>query len=121
MDRRLSHLHELFWGLSESPHTVKISAAIPDERTLNIEGGPVSVVEAINLPEDTTFPDDNTRILISDIYKIFWNILCNEDENWQGRPDSISPFAFPSHATVISGQSGIGKYTVPFLSSKLNS
>lgn len=108
LGRRLSRLHELFWGAPGSPHTVTIPTTIPDAGTLKPEKN-ASVSEIIELSDDAVFPNAASMLLIHNTYKTFWDLLSKEEEDWERRHRVAEPFSLPSHATVISGQPGTGK------------
>lgn len=96
--------------MTDSPHVVTVSTTIPNARTLDTtQGVQASVFEAIVLPDDTTFPDGSSAVLIRDTYKTFWDLLSHDEKDWERRHCIPAPFLLRSHATVISGQPGIGK------------
>lgn len=113
-DLNFAQLHKLFWGVQQSPYFVTLTTVIPDMRTLNVDGRQESDFEAIRLPEGTKFPHGGPNLLVTAIYRTFWDILSSDDQDWQECQRKPQPHAFPSHATVIKGQPGIGMDMVSF-------
>ncbi|KDQ19358.1 hypothetical protein BOTBODRAFT_41603 [Botryobasidium botryosum FD-172 SS1] len=107
-DPNLTKLHELFWGVSDSPYIKDItSLPVPDL------GDPDSIDEEpftiIRLPDGVVFPyaSASSVLLVTQVYKEFWELLQGEDEHWEAQEGPR--FLQNSHATIISGQPGIGK------------
>ncbi|KDQ07956.1 hypothetical protein BOTBODRAFT_48516 [Botryobasidium botryosum FD-172 SS1] len=64
--------------------------------------------EAHSRPRNALFPFGGSRILVTNTYRTFLDFLEEQDEIWQNL-EATEPFCNVSHATVISGQPGIGK------------
>ncbi|KDQ08732.1 hypothetical protein BOTBODRAFT_179652 [Botryobasidium botryosum FD-172 SS1] len=106
---QLARLHELFWGVTHSPWYTTINPPIPElgKPDSTIQGEPFTV---IHLPGDVRFPSGDSWLLVTPIFRTFWDLLAKEDEFWadiQAKPGN--PYNDPAHATIISGQPGIGK------------
>ena len=108
-DSNLCELHRLFWGKLESSlyHTFKVK--IPHHMTLEIEEGEGSDFTVIKLPAGVKFPFGGSMMLVPEIYQTFWDLVESDDVDWQSRQERDQPFHFPTHATIIIGQPGIGQ------------
>jgi hypothetical protein len=54
-----------------------------------------------------------SKLLVVEIFETFWNLLRFEDEEWEKllKSPGADRFARIHHATIITGQPGIGEYT----------
>ena len=54
------------------------------------------------------------KLLIVKISKTFWELLQYEDEEWQKlvKSPDLDRFARIHHATIVTGQPGIGQYLI---------
>jgi len=103
----LCSFYKLFWGATSSAHFITHKFQIPDEWTFDLIK--MSKREVITLPPGVFFPHDliSDKILVTDIYKTFWDLICADDDVWRKEHRG------PHHATVIKGQPGIGRYILP--------
>jgi hypothetical protein len=83
-------------------------------RTLNEVEVQESDFRTISLPVGMEFPHGGSKLLVTAIYHTFWQLLSDDDEDWQNQQTRPQPHAFPSHATVIKGQPGVGECMDPF-------
>ena len=79
-----------------------------DSETLNL-----TVIEHPEGPEQV-FPFGLSKLLVVEIYETFWDILESEDKEWQNllRLPGIDRFSYINHATIVTGQPGIGQYAI---------
>jgi hypothetical protein len=81
--------------------------------------GPLSLT-VIEHPEgpERLFPFGFSNILVTEIFETFWNLLESEDMEWQKLLQSprLERFSFIHHATIVTGQPGIGQYAVIYTS-----
>jgi hypothetical protein len=108
-------LWTLCWGKPAGClHTKEIK--VPDLRTLEFLDGPESI-SFLELPGDGEFPCGSKRILVTENYKKAYDMLCSDDERWEGvREDAYLAL---SHSTIFTGQPGIGTSIVLFYSPML--
>jgi hypothetical protein len=83
----------------------------PDDDSETLDDNNLETLESvvIDLPEgsERAFTTQVPRILVIPTYENFWDILQDEDRRWQA-PLSQTYF-YPSHATIVTGQPGIGQ------------
>ena len=55
-----------------------------------------------------------SKLLVIEIFETFWELLHYEDEKWQelAKSPELDRFASIHHATIITGQPGIGRYLI---------
>ena len=111
-DDNLLALHNNFWQRGQHLF-VKRSIQIPDPRSLEVANGSeplnLTVIEHPDGPEGV-FPFGLSKLLVVEIFDTFWNILESEDTEWQKLLHSpgLDRFSFVNHATIVTGQPGIG-------------
>lgn len=112
MRERLARLHELFWRTSDPPHHFLVSSSVPNMISSENESSE-STFQIVDLPQDAIFPDDSSTMLVLKVYEEFWDLLCEDDNYWENivctQRTRACRFLSSYHATVISGQPGIGK------------
>ena len=57
----------------------------------------------------------DSKLIVREIFETFWSLLESEDAEWQKlvqSPGVARRFHYPHHATIITGQPGIGQYTI---------
>jgi hypothetical protein len=113
LDLNFHTLHTLFWGVSESPLFVTHKTKMPNLRTLKIDKEELEFT-IISLPDGVKFPHGQSKLLITSIFETFWDLVSADDKDWQELVDAENPHSHPSHATVITGQPGIGEFLVFF-------
>jgi hypothetical protein len=93
---------------------VKHLVQIPDPLSLVVENDSeeldLTVIEHPEGPEQV-FPYGLSKLLVVKIYETFWNLLESEDQEWQNllRSPGIDRFSHIHHATIVTGQPGIGQ------------
>ena len=82
-----------------------------DSETLNL-----TVIEHPEGPEQV-FPFGLSRLLVVEIYETFWDLLEFEDNIWQDlrQSPSIDWFSHIHHATIVTGQPGIGQFASVYI------
>jgi hypothetical protein len=85
-----------------------LRVGIPDHRTLAI--GKEKEFSFLELPDGITFPHGDRRLLITPIYRTFFDRLVKDDTDWQAALKTPHPHTYLSHATIIKGQPGIGMW-----------
>ncbi len=67
----------------------------------------------IDLPEGSqkAFTTGVSKLLVIPIYETFWDLLEHEDQRWQALPQS-QKFSHPRHATIVTGQPGVGQCAI---------
>lgn len=99
---------------------VKHLVQIPDPLSLEVENDSemlsVTVIEHPEGPEQV-FPFGLSKLFVVEIYETFWNLLESENQEWQTllRSPGIDRFSHIQHATIITGQPGIGQYTSVYI------
>jgi hypothetical protein len=106
VDLNLLKLHKLFWGVSKSPFFVTFKTKIPNLRTLKFDEELEFTI--ISLPDGVKFPHDDNKLLVTSIFKTFWDLVSIDDKDWQ---KAVKP-SNPCHATIIIGQPGISEFVV---------
>jgi hypothetical protein len=103
-----SHLWETFWGKDAPECFVEHTIRIPNARTLEIPEDETTFTY-LRLPDDSSFPCNSGRILITETYMSLYDKLCEEDTLWaREAPEHFAMSFSMSHSTVVTGQSGIG-------------
>jgi len=71
----------------------------------------------IDLPEgsEKAFTTEVSRLLVVPIYETFWDILKYEDQLWQALPVKSPRFSHPCHATIVTGQPGVGQCAIAYI------
>jgi hypothetical protein len=93
---------------------------IPDPLSLEVENDSetlnLTVIEHPEGPEQV-FPFGLAKLLVVEIYETFWKLLETEDQEWQTllRSPGIDRFSYIHHATIITGQPGIGQYAAVYI------
>ncbi len=106
-------LWHTFWGNSASECFVKVSAHIPDPRTLETAAEETNY-EYLRLPnEDASFPCGLNQILITETYRSLYEKLCEEDEFYT-KMSKWERLKSLQHSTIITGQPGTGEHLTPF-------
>jgi hypothetical protein len=99
---------------------IKRLVQIPDPLSLQVENDSevlnLTVIEHPEGPEQV-FPFGLSKLLVVEIYETFWNILESEDRDWQTllRSPGTERFAYSHHATIVTGQPGIGQYAIVYI------
>ncbi|KDQ06536.1 hypothetical protein BOTBODRAFT_181501 [Botryobasidium botryosum FD-172 SS1] len=105
-DAKFAQLYDLFWGVPTPSCYITIDPPIPDlsEPQATAQGNPYTAIRL----DQPLFPFGGSRLLVTHIYRTFLDLLEKQDKIWQNLK-SPEPFRSASHATIISGQPGIGK------------
>lgn len=77
-------------------------------KTLDVKGVRESEYNIIDLPPGIQFPHGTSNLLITNTYKVFWDLICEDDRDWQKHQNLPERHLCQSHATIITGQPGIG-------------
>lgn len=99
---------------------VKRPVQIPDPLSLEVENYSetldLTVIEHPEGPEQV-FPFGLSKLLVVEIYETFWNLLESEDQEWRTLLQSpgIDRFSYIHHATIVTGQPGIGQYAIVYI------
>jgi hypothetical protein len=112
---KFQQIHNLFWGRPESPHFHTLSTRIPDERTLSIESVPESTFLMIAVPEDLSFPESTSTMLVPKIYETFLELVRKADKDYQDALRRSKPVFATHKTTVITGQPGIGRHIIYYV------
>jgi hypothetical protein len=113
-DANLLVLHRNFWQRGQC-FFVEHSVRIPDPLSLKAENDSETLnLTVIEHPEGPkVFPFGLSKLLVVEIYKTFWDILESEDKEWQNLlSPGIDRFSHINHATIVTGQPGIGQYAI---------
>lgn len=76
------------------------------------DGAQPLTFSCIELPEGT-FRFGLRKLLVIDIFDIFWELLQSEDRKWQNI--RMDRFSSVHHATIVTGQPGIGQYYIIYI------
>lgn len=112
-------LHNSFWQRGEHMF-VKRLVQIPDPLSLEVEDYSetldLTIIEHPEGPEQV-FPFGLSKLLVVEIYETFWKLLESADQEWRNllRSPGIDRFSHVHHATIITGQSGIGQYAIVYI------
>jgi hypothetical protein len=112
-DADLLALHKTFWHREE--HLLgKQSVRIPDPLSLAVEDGSQPLDLTIIVNPEGKFRFGLSRLLVIEIFETFWELLQHEDEGWQKlvKSPDLDRFASIHHATIVTGQPGIGQYLI---------
>jgi hypothetical protein len=81
---------------------------------LEVEHGsqPLNLTVIVN-PEGK-FRFGLSRLLVVEIFETFWELLQYEDEEWEEllKSPDLDRFARIHHATIVTGQPGVGQYLI---------
>jgi hypothetical protein len=112
-DADLLALHKTFWNNEECPFG-KQSIRIPDPLSLEVEDDSEPLNLTVIMNPEGKFRFGLSRLLVVEIFKTFWELLQNEDEEWQAlvKSPALDRFARIHHATIVTGQPGIGQYLI---------
>jgi len=103
-------LWNTFWGKPAPECFVKVSARIPDLRTLATQE---TNYMYLKLPNDDLFPCGLDRILITETYTNFYEKLCEQDRLYTEMSQSERRISL-THSTIVTGQPGTGERLTPF-------
>jgi hypothetical protein len=109
-DVNLLTLHWTLWHRGE--HLLgKQSVHIPNPPSLEVEASSELLNLTVIVNPEGKFRFRLSRLLIVDIFKTFWELLQHEDEEWQElvKSPELDRFACLHHATIVTGQPGIGQ------------
>jgi hypothetical protein len=112
----LVRLWNSFWGKSATECFVEGAVKIPDSRTLDVPNDDTK----FTYPGDIKFPCGLQGILVTENYSSLYAELCREDSRWEEVAGKSQSHLSTSHATVITGQTGIGMHMATFTSLVLN-
>ncbi|KAI0296510.1 hypothetical protein B0F90DRAFT_1745842 [Multifurca ochricompacta] len=103
-------IHQSFWQLGEDIF-VRRRVQIPDSLSSELNNNSETLeLVVVDLPEGSqnAFTIEVPKLLVVPIYETFWDILRYEDQCWQAL---LQPprFSHPCHATIVTGQPGVGK------------
>jgi hypothetical protein len=110
----MREIYERFWNCGEDIFQQRTSVKIPDPLSLEVDDdSEVLNLAVIKIPSYFGCP----QLLVVEIYETFWGLLESEDQEWQNLNSSDSnaggnPFLSLHHSTMITGQPGIGQYTI---------
>ena len=89
----------------------------PDDDSETLDDNNPETLESVVIdhPEgpERAFTTQVPRILVIPTYEIFWDILQDEDRRWQA-PLSQTDF-YPSHATIVTDQPGVGQCAIAYI------
>ena len=109
-------IHQSFWRRGEDIF-VKQGVKIPDSLSSELDDNSETLqLVVIDLPggSEEVFGIDVPKLLVTPIYETFWDILRTEDRRWQPLLHS-SRFSHPCHATIVTGQPGIGQCAIAYI------
>ncbi|KIL69383.1 hypothetical protein M378DRAFT_21547 [Amanita muscaria Koide BX008] len=103
-------IHEHFWQRREHI-SVRWRVQIPESSLSELDDNSETLeLVVIDLPRgsEKAFTTEVPRLLVVPIYETFWDVLKDEDQRWQAL---LQPprFSHPCHATIVTGQPGVGK------------
>jgi hypothetical protein len=92
----------------------KQSVHIPNPLSFEVEAGSELLELTIIVNPEGKFRFRLSRLLIVEIFETFWDLLQHEDEKWQElvKSPELDHFARLHHATIVTGQPGIGQYQI---------
>ena len=101
----------MFWQSRERLF-VRHHVQIPSPSEL---GGDPEMLDlaVIDLPEGSqkAFAAAVSKLLVIPIYETFWDLLEQEDQQWQAVPQS-QKISCLSHSTIVTGQPGVGQCAI---------
>ena len=107
-------IYQSFWNHGEDlfvRHRVQIPNSLSSEQENNLEMLELAVID---LPEGSqkAFTTAVSKLLVTPIYDTFWDILNHEAQCWQDLDPQSEKFSHLCHATIVTGQPGIGQYII---------
>ncbi|KAM6503866.1 hypothetical protein JOM56_000809 [Amanita muscaria] len=103
-------IHKSFWQRRERI-SVRWRVQVPESLSSELDGNSETLeLVVIDLPggSEKAFTTEVPKLLVIPIYETFWDVLKDEDRLWQAL---LQPprFSHPCHATIVTGQPGVGK------------